>query len=129
MPYNGKYHSKIIKLISGDLCPYQDKDKKMIFYKDFIIQDYYISLNDKIKDFIQLKNENLILLSSNNKVLIYNSKNNLFHLQKEIQIENNNNIYYRIKDINNNVAILSNKNNEKAFLIYLKYPDYIQIMR
>ena len=95
----------------------------MIFLKDFLVQDYHILLNDYINDFIQLKNENLILLSSNNKVLIYNIKNYLFNLEKEIQLEDNKK-YYKIRDINNNIAILSNNNDYKAFLIFLKYPDY-----
>ena len=117
--------SKVIKLINGDLCTFQKKDKKMIFLKDFIIQDYNILLNDDdIKDFIQLKNENLVLLSSNNKVLIYNFKNNLFKLEKEIQLKDNKN-YYKIRDINNDIAILSNTNYDSAFLIFLKYSEYI----
>ena len=114
--------SKIIKLINGDLCAYQNKEKKMIFLKNFIVQDYHIFLNDDVNDFIQLKNENLAILLCNKNILIYTFKSNVFHLEKEIQLDKNKK-YYKIRDINNSIAVLSDIN-DRALLIFLKYPEY-----
>lgn len=118
---------KLIKLLNGDLAFCYEYNKKIIFFKDLKEIDVNLEVEDYIKDFIQLENQNLAILLKN-KLVIYKYDNHIYILEKEIDLDKNKN-HYIIRNIaNNSFAMLSayykNYNIEKTFLTILKYPDY-----
>ena len=118
---------KLIKLLSGDLAFCYECNKKIIFYKDLKENDNILEVEDDIKDFIQLENQNLAILLKQ-KIVIYKYDNHIYILEKEIDLDKNKN-HYIIRNItNNSFAILScyyiTSNIKKTFLTVLKYPDY-----
>jgi hypothetical protein len=97
---------KLIKLLSGDLAFCYECNKKIIFYKDLKENDNILEVEDDIKDFIQLENQNLAILLKQ-KIVIYKYDNHIYILEKEIDLDKNKN-HYIIRNItNNSFAILS----------------------
>ena len=76
--------SKLIKLKNGDLCGFGGKEKKIVFFKNYIKHDYFIPLNYDICDIIQLKNQNLVF-SVNDKIIIYKNKEDII-FNKDMEI-------------------------------------------
>ena len=56
---------KLKKLLNGDLAFCYEYNKKIIFFKDLKETDVNLEVEDYIKDFIQLENQNLAILLKN----------------------------------------------------------------
>ena len=116
---------KIIKLKNGDLAYYYfnySQIQTINFYRDLKIYKY-LEENEFITDFIQLENNNFIILMFD-KIIIYNIENYNFKKNKIIILDNNK-LYYKIKSLsNNNISILSISKDNRSYLSLLNYPIY-----
>ena len=111
---------KMIKLKNGNfaLC----EINKILFMKNFRIEERYIKGKNNIIDFIQLDNNKLVLLLDD-LIDIYDINKESFILEKTINLEKGN---YLLKNVNmNNFAVLGeNPLAQESNLLYFKYPLY-----
>lgn len=114
----------LLKLKNGNLAYIQHIAYSLYFYKNLKEEKKNINTDSEIIDFIQLENEQLVILFYN-KIAFYNIKDLSYNKEKKIQLDVTKE-YYKLKNAsNNNMALLSYTNNDSAsFFTYLKYPDY-----
>ena len=106
--YYNNIEKIVIKLIKGDIFLFilKEKENRLIIYKNFKENKYYLEVKDRINDFILLEDGNVVI-SLSYKILIYKLSNNIFNLEKEIKINNNIDSYLHLSNLcDNNFSFL-----------------------
>ena len=77
-----------------------------------------------IIDFVELDNENISILKEDFLIIYKKMKNNEYEKIQNINLQANSNNYYKIKNISNNIALLSYIKKEKSILTFFSYSNY-----
>ena len=110
----------MVKLKNGNLALCEIN--KILFMKNFQIEETYIKEKNNIIDFIQLDNNKLLILLDD-LIHIYDIDKEFFILEKTINLEKGNYLLKNI-DINSFAVLRKNPHSDESYLLYFKYPHY-----
>ena len=115
--FDGK---KLIKLQSKGLAICYNKKKEILLFKNY--KKYsQVETHKNVKDFIQIKNGNLVVLFAK-EIIIYNINKKLYFVKKEIELTFD--INYKLKNIKENDFFLLSNNGLDHYLLIFCYPSY-----